>query len=549
MGGNKKKKNKGTETVADSLNYFFKYLIHCMLCVYILLILIILPFYFEEGYSHIGTDKSYFFRQVSTVGWKLLLPVLLCYLVSAAVVWRQNRKKEAGNNRKNAFWNRISVTDVFAGMYGIGLLISYACSDYKKMALWGADGWFMGLYPQLILIGVYFLISRFWIPQKWMFYLFLPVSGVVFFLGYLNRFGIYPIDMQVENIRFISTIGNINWYCGYLVTVFFGGVFLLWQEAWHGVKPPLVRLLVKVLLILYVAVGFSTLVTHGSSSGILTMAVMLLVFFFLSASDSRRMLGFWQMLLILSAVCTATFFIRRIFPDRFTYNETTTELLTNSVLPFLMAGVSVVFFIWVFWSGRKGCYPERFFRILTGAAVFGALAAVLLLVILICSNTLNPGSLGKLSKMSIFTFSPGWGSNRGATWTAGVMCFGELSFWHKLVGVGPDCMTDFLYRDGSQALNTLVVGSFGRDRLTNAHNEWLTILVNGGIWGLVSYVGMVISAVMRYIKRRNVNYIAAAAGFCLLAYTVNNMFSFQQAMNVSAMFIIFGIGEAYVRKE
>ena len=90
---------------------------------------------------------------------------------------------------------------------------------------------------------------------------------------------------------------------------------------------------------------------------------------------------------------------------------------------------------------------------------------------------------------------------------------------------------------------------FGEARLTNAHNEWLTVLVNTGVAGAAAYVGMIVSAIVRYIRQRDRNYITAAAGFCLLAYTVNNMFSFQQAMNVSTMFVIFGIGEAYQRRK
>ena len=30
-------------------------------------------------------------------------------------------------------------------------------------------------------------------------------------------------------------------------------------------------------------------------------------------------------------------------------------------------------------------------------------------------------------------------------------------------------------------------------------------------------------------------------------FEVNNMFSFQQAMNTSTIFVIFGMGEAYIR--
>lgn len=50
-----------------------------------------------------------------------------------------------------------------------------------------------------------------------------------FSLGYVNKFGLLPVDPEYVTPSFISTIGNINWYCGYLVTILFGGVYLLWR--------------------------------------------------------------------------------------------------------------------------------------------------------------------------------------------------------------------------------------------------------------------------------------------------------------------------------
>ena len=40
-----------------------------------------------------------------------------------------------------------------------------------------------------------------------------------------------------------------------------------------------------------------------------------------------------------------------------------------------------------------------------------------------------------------------------------------------------------------------------------------------------------------------------AAGFCMLAYTVNNMFSFQQTMNVTTMFMILGMAEGIAKNK
>lgn len=518
-----------------------------LISVYVILILCVMPFYYTEGFAHIGTDKSEFFNKVSVGMGMLLVPVLIC----CVIVWlvRSRKRSEETNGLQGikalCAGVRLSVTDKFACVYGIALLLSYACSAYKEEALWGNRWWYMGLYPQLILLAIYFLVSRFWKCKKVFFYLVFPVSGIVFMLGILNRFGIFPIDMEVENVQFLSTIGNINWYCGYLVTVFFGGVSLFWQREKKEGKR---YLLGQMLLVLYLAVGFATLVTQGSSSGIVTLFVMLLAFFCLSVEDAQRMLYFWQLVFIFSEVCLGLLCIRKIFPGKLTYIETTTELLTNSVLPIIMTVMSVLAYAVVLHFAEKGNYPVKQFRMVSRVVCFGALGAVILFIICVTANTLRPGCLGSLSEKSFFTFSPEWGSNRGATWSAGVRCFWEQNTLHKLVGVGPDCMWEFLTKDGSQGLLAMVQGRFGRAVLANAHNEWLTILVDTGIIGFIGYVGMIVSAIVRYVRRRGENKIAAAVGICLLAYTVNNMFSFQQAMNVSTMFVLLGMGEAFYEK-
>ena len=89
----------------------------------------------------------------------------------------------------------------------------------------------------------------------------------------------------------------------------------------------------------------------------------------------------------------------------------------------------------------------------------------------------------------------------------------------------------------------MVHDRFGGNRLTNAHNEWLTVLVDIGVLGLVSYAGMMITAIRDFLRAGENKMLVGACGICVLAYTVNNMFSFQQVMNISTVFVIMGIGE------
>lgn len=592
---NKLKKNKKQEESAcTAVRKFCGYLLDGMICIYAMLIIVVMPFYNEQGYAYIGTNKAMFFREVSVNGLKFILPLLVVYLVLVAV------EKHAGDRRTNRaenagtwyakLWdfckNGLSLTDKFALLYGASLLLSYACSDYKEQetwgsALWGSEGWYMGLLPQLFLLGIYFLISRCRADKKWLFLLFLPVSALVFVLGYLNRFGIYPIDMKIVNPSFLSTIGNINWYCGYLVSVFFGGYYLLWQSGgMRGVVDATGKVsrngakqdgkntygwrIARIMLAMYVAIGFATLVTQGSLSGLVTLGVMLIVTFCLSVNDSRRMQAFWQETLILSLVCLFSWCLRNVFHREITFEDSFVDLLTNSALPIVATVFSAVFVAAIVYCNAQKKYPEKLFRGLGWLIAGGSVAGLCAVIVLIVVNTLHPGSIGSLSDNSFFTFSPEWGSNRGATWKAGWMCFAEQDFLHKLVGVGPDAMDAFISQDASNEITTLVTERFGTNRLTNAHNEWLTILVNEGIIGFVGFVGMMVSAIGRYIKtglapvqNNGAKYaesqiilskiIAGACGFCLLAYTVNNIFSFQQSMNTATIFIILGIGEAYAR--
>lgn len=171
----------------------------------------------------------------------------------------------------------------------------------------------------------------------------------------------------------------------------------------------------------------------------------------------------------------------------------------------------------------------------------------MILLGLIAANTLRPGILGGLSSYPLFTFSEDWGSLRGATWKAGFMCFAEQDVLHKIVGAGPDSMWEAISRHGSMELRNMVQDKFNNLHLTNAHNEWLTVLVNTGILGVIGYVGMMAGGIRSFLGERKKNAYVCACGFCLLAYTVNNFFSFQQAMSTPTIFALFGMGRAFQR--
>ena len=470
-----------------------------------------------------------------------MIPALI-YVALTIFLWVRKRRKGKSQGKGSSFRKQFSLTNWFALLYTATLFISYGFTRYRSAAFWGMKGWYMGLAPQLMLMAVYFLISRLWTPRRWLFCLMFPASAAVFLLGCLNRFGIYPIDMNYVSPSYISTIGNINWYCGYAVSIVFAGVVLLWrwkdQMSWK-----------KFLLMVYITLGLAALVTQGSESGIAALGVVVLAMFCMSVRDKDRMTAFWQEMVMLWGSCLAVYVIRLLAPDSMTFVDGIIDKITYGWVPIVMTIVSVAFLAAMIWGKKKRIYRERFFSAAAKIAVCSCVAAVLLVMALVSVNTLRPGSLGRLSEYSFFTFDESWGSHRGATWEAGWRCFWEQDMLHKLVGVGPDCMWEYIIGGASEGLRAMVLRVFGGDRLTNAHNEWLTILVNTGILGLVGFGGMMVSGIRDFLKKERDSTFAVACGFCLLAYTVNNIFSFQQAMGVGTIFVIFGMGEAFLREE
>ena len=533
----KNTKHKKAESVAETLCSFSGFLCDIVLSVYMIVILMVLHLY-NKGYARIGTEKETFFLKTSTYGAKALRPVFVLWLLFRLVTAVQKKELPKFTEWPAGLWKNLSVTDRFAVFYGIAVLVSYLFTNYREEALWGTASWRMGMWTQLGAVIVYFMISRMWQWKSWIPALVLPVSAVVFSLGYVNKFGLLPVDPEYVTPSFISTIGNINWYCGYLVTILFGGVYLLWRMeekmTWK-----------KLLLMAYVTIGFASLATQGSSSGIVTFAVVMFVLFGMSVKDSVRMEVFWQEMTMFSAACLITCVLRRLnIFSRELILEGITDLLTFSIAGIFMTILSGIILYWIHRTRVRRSYPEKMLhRIYCGIAI--AVPVMILLVLLLTLiNTLAGGALTpNITDPNVtkwLTVNVSWGSARGGTWAAGARCFWEADFLHKIFGVGPDCLYAFLSNEGSVGLQTMVNDRFGGNRLTNAHNEWLTTLINLGVLGTTAYAAVFLTALRKY--RRN-----SMAIMLLFTYGMHSLISFQQVLNTPFFFLLLGVCEAEQR--
>jgi O-antigen ligase len=121
----------------------------------------------------------------------------------------------------------------------------------------------------------------------------------------------------------------------------------------------------------------------------------------------------------------------------------------------------------------------------------------------------------------------------------------EESPGHRIFGVGPDCFNSYAkayHRDEVKLM-------WGDKLLTNAHNEWLTMLINGGVLGAAAYVGIYVTAAVRFLRGRGRNYLLTGIAASCVSYMCYNFFCYQQVLCTPFIFILMGIGEYILRRQ
>lgn len=520
--------------------------------VYLVCMLALLPLYFdrEAGYAFIGSNKSDFFMDKGFSIGKVFLCILVFYFAFVLLCFFLENKGKRGKFSilLNYLIDEMSITDKFAILYAIGIFLSYYYTNYRVELRLGAQGWYMGFLPQLLMLGSYFAISRF-LPKwsvKWVAGILLAVPSFVFLIGLLNRYGVNPLGIPSIGPGFISTIGNINWYCGYWAVVYpvAVGCFVFYKRR-EGKEEK--DRMIRAILGCAAAVGFATGITQGSESGVLALLAVLLLTGTLAVAKREQLQNFLELLLIFCAAASGLSVVQLLFPERNQYMTLVSSLLTKTLFPWAAGIVVLCIYLWLH-AQRAERYEKCIRRVWY---IFLCLIGVALVtfIAMLAINTLHPGSIGALSDNPLFTFNREWGSNRGGTWKAGIRAWSSQDLLHKVVGIGPDGMAEYIYKGPDSGLLDMVRAQFGNNRLTNAHGEWITILANLGVLGLLGFAGMIVSAIVRFLRAGTGRVLCMACGLAVFSYTVNNIFSFQQIMNLSQMFILLGLGEWLRRKE
>ena len=486
--------------------------------IFTLMLAAIYPFFLSHGYMKAGTDKGVLYIYISGAFCLFGIALFILYFLG--------KIKERG---LAAGFAKPSVSDIFMFLYLIVINVSFFFSFNKKVAIIGEGGWYQGYLTSVFLVLSYFLISRFMRRAGAITAIFCIVSGIEFLLGSLNRMGIYPIPYEGAESGFISTLGNINWFCGFW-SVFFALAAGLFFRAEGAIQ--------KILLGILLAIGSVAGALQGSDSALVVFTAIILVAFYKSVDENMesRMRSMILACVILGPMAL-TYLFFRIFSVSLDYDSFTISLLLYSPVPAVLFVVAAAVAILAYALGEEG--STVLFKILktVSIVVIGAVFCFYLLILLV--RTGNPEAFSFVPYDSPFLPDYEWGNSRGYTWVAGIKAYFDGGLIQKLVGWGPDSLAYAVYRSESSVAD-FVINKFGDARLTNAHNEWITVLVNYGFLGLVTFMGAQISKAKELLKGDNG--LSFACGMALVSYMAHNFFSFAQPVNIPYIFILMGLG-------
>ncbi|MCR5785451.1 MAG: O-antigen ligase family protein [Eubacterium sp.] len=469
--------------------------------------LVMMPLYYENGYFNTLMAKAHIF-------WVTAGVVLGMAVLVEAVGFH------FGKCRLYSFKEIVSslnLMDISVGLFGAVAVLSWLFSDYRYEAFTGSEGWHMGAGTIILLVLMYFYVSRNFELDEKIFAFILGAATILFILGMLNGIGVDPLSLHAklsddEMYEYIATIGNVNSYAGYLSLIMpvVMGLFIIsyspWQTIWSGIV---------------VVLGFISLFMGNSDGAFLGVGFGLL---FLITYSLRR--G-WKYLRLFT--CGIFFGIAAIICKAFE----------------------------AFWPGEMVSFlgvP----KFILDSNIYMPIMAICIILILrypYCRNKLTKGVCNKLSVVfavigiigvvavigyNALIFDGEWGTKRGYIWGFALSVFENGSIREKLIGVGPDCF-------GIPVMDTFedfVEEHWGK-RVVNAHNEYLQYLVTTGILGVIGYVMMYVSVVREFLKK---TFWCEEKGiwlFGVMGYAGQAFVNNPQALNMATLFLFFGIYQSF----
>mgnify|MGYP004650077519 FL=1 len=509
---------------------------------FLLYMLVIYPLALHDHYFDITYTKYTVFKVgviLFAVIWAMGLVIVLTGINAGGMKGRHaggNVKVGTMDKLKAVICDDVYGTDICMVLFFISGVMSFIMAEDKKNAFTGAQGRYCGLAFMILIFIMYIIVSAKVSNMEKMWSLismvFVLVSSVTFIIAILQNIGFDPfklldgINRKQRNI-YVSTFGNIDIFGSFIciaLPLFMGlyvteksnikrivygiGVFAGFMAfipanadvVFAGVGAAIIAVLFATVYMERVNRLFE-LVMLGSG-GYLGMVLLRM----LVGTNGAKITGFNRLAehpALLVIIFAVVLFIRLIIQVYINRNKTEIYINENKSEVYIN-------------KQKNG----------TGIKLIIALAVVIISVIAVIIY-------GRKNNLAMFDFNDKWGSYRGYIWRRVTGLYGELPFVQKIFGHGNESirslMDDRFYDEMLQVTGTVY---------DNAHNEYLQYLVTQGLLGMLSYVGVVVTAAIAGVKKIKKSPYILGLLLAVVSYGVQAIFNVNQCITTPYMFLM-----------
>lgn len=484
--------------------------------------------FFHDGFYDINRSKYYLLIYISFPTAALCIPLL--YLERC---WKE--PSQTYEQRKPML--------AFFGVYTLvlAIIISVCISSDPMAAITGRNGRYAGA----LFLGACCILfcCCIWSGIQERIPLFALIGGgsLCALLGILNFLRFDPLHFYVESLEeiyhndFISTIGNINFFCAYMCLIMglASGFFLRTKGK------------LAYIWLIPICLTMMGVFAARSESGLMGVGA---IFLGICISGTRSMREAGRSFVLLAAFFLNAFILGNLVLLRNGNHMTLYEGFASTMMghrlymaigALLALGIAIFFF-----TRRRTSRNLRIVRcvqrILVGLAGLALLVAICLIVYFTTIRTDIPLT-GIASYLRMDDY---WGTFRGFVWKKTVSLYAGLPWYQKLFGIGPDCLKALLSNDCYDRMIELTGLVFD-----NAHNEYLQLLITTGAFGLIGYLLIIFSAMRNLWRNMRKNPALFACYLALCSHLLQSVFNIAQPETTPAVFLLLAVGAAAGRKK
>ena len=477
---------------------------------FLLAVLCVYPLYIDK-FSNLGVVK---FTGAATLCWAFCL-----WLGALAAVGARPHVGRLPWRSDPALW-------ALGAVVGTGVL-STVTSLSPVMSLWGLGGYYGGCMMVLFTAASYLAVRAF-ASQKLLNGLTFCVgitTALVTVLYVLNIFnidliGTYADTAVVERAQFFSTLGQKNFCSGFMAfalpLVFYA--FLVARGVRHTMFYGIPAF--------FGALALAVVDADGLALGIGAAVLVLICQRIFTTRTLRRL------------AVVGMFF----FADAGWMQYMRTHVYTQGGKPILASfghyaqvGFAVCAAVWaVLFFALHG----REIPLWKAGRVLAAVVVSLGVVLVVLANFL-PGfpSLGqKLDDLLVF--SDDWGTYRGTAWRISWSAWTAQPLWRKLVGVGPGMMHTAVAQWAGADITARMKTFYA------AHNEYLELLLTGGVLSLAAWVWFVAA----HLRKAAQNWLrpgVAPVTLALVSYLAHAAVSIRVSMIFPEIMLLFALLQVF----